>query len=97
MKDNDDPDRLAAMMLNPYRHFSTPMDVVRDNTLTKREKLGVLRSMQCDAEELQMATEENMAGGKHRSLSDVRDAIRAVEADDTESQDGTGTATHDDS
>ncbi|WPZ33905.1 hypothetical protein T8K17_22030 [Thalassobaculum sp. OXR-137] len=69
----------AAMMLDPYDHFETPMAVARSESLSKEEKLSVLKSMEEDARELQVAEEESMDGGERRSLSAVRDAMRAVD------------------
>ena len=70
---------LAAMMLSPYEHFEDPMAVARSENLTKEEKLSVLKSMEADARELEVAAEENMGGGEQHSLAAVRKAMRAVD------------------
>jgi len=72
-------DNLAAMMLNPADHFSRPMDVARSDTLSKEEKLSVLKAMEIDARELSVAAEENMGGGEQASLAEVHEALRAVD------------------
>ncbi|WP_420566367.1 hypothetical protein [Thalassobaculum sp.] len=70
---------LAAMMLSPYEYFPDPMAVARDDRLGKEEKLSILKSMEADARELEIADEENMGGGEQHSLASVRRAVRAVD------------------
>lgn len=70
---------LAAMMLTPYEYFPDPMAVAQSERLTKEEKLSVLKSMEEDARELEIADEENMGGGEQHSLAAVRKALRTVD------------------
>lgn len=69
----------AAMMLSPYEYFSDPMAVAHSEGLTKEEKLSILKSMEEDSRELEIAAEESMGGGEQHSLGAVRKAMRAVD------------------
>ena len=69
------PEHFAAMVLDPFGHFDSPMAVVAEPKLTKSEKLEVLRSMDQEARELEVAAEENMGGGETHPLAEVRKAI----------------------
>ncbi len=63
------------------RHYMTPEDVANAPELSRSEKLSVLKEMELDAERLIVAEEENMGGGEHSSLRDIRQAIRRMEAE----------------
>jgi CBS domain-containing protein len=67
----------------------TPAELVDRPDLSRRDKLAVLRQWDHDAIELMVADEENMGGGNTASLSDIRDAIRSLQARQDE---GEGTA-----
>jgi CBS domain-containing protein len=58
----------------------TPAELVDRPDLSRRDKLAVLRQWDHDAIELMVADEENMGGGNTASLSDIRDAIRSLQA-----------------
>ncbi|MGF1606811.1 MAG: hypothetical protein ACFB22_10775 [Rhodothalassiaceae bacterium] len=76
---------LGAMMLDPNRYFDSPQAVVEDMHLSRTEKLSILRVMEVDARELQVATEENMPGDTAMpALADILDAIRQVAPDAAE-------------
>ena len=57
----------------------SPDEIVQAASLTKAEKLAVLKDLELDAERLAVADEENMAGGEQISLRAVRQAIRTLE------------------
>jgi len=75
------PASLAAMMMCPSDYFDGPMAVTDHPALSKEEKLSILRAMEHDARELSVATEENMAGGESEDLSQVRQALWALDPD----------------
>jgi len=61
--------------------------------LSQRDKLAVLRQWDHDAIELMVAEDENMGGGKTASLSEIRDAIRSLQAPQGQGEsEGEGTA-----
>ena len=52
---------------------------VLSDIFCEEEKLSILKSMEADARELEIADEENMSGGEQHSLASVRRAVRAVD------------------
>lgn len=86
MKERDS-EELADMIANPHHHFTTPEEVLRMRNLHDRDKLAILQTMELDANELAVATAENMPGPDDGSvepddgadeLKRVRDAIRSL-------------------
>ena len=69
----------AKAKLDPRAQFDSPMDVVRDDKLTRAQKREILDSWELDARELQTAADENMAGGEADRLAEVRQALRELE------------------
>lgn len=72
---------LEKAMLNPTSVFSDPEDVMRAGTLSREEKISVLRRWEYDARELQVADEENMGGGPPDILDRVLAVLRELEAE----------------
>lgn len=66
---------------DPSAVFKDPMDVVRAEGLSMDDKHEILRVWEEDARELQVAAEENMAGGEPDRLQDVLRAKAALEPD----------------
>jgi hypothetical protein len=52
--------KLEQALLDPTSIYKLPMDVVRDNALTREQKIQILHRWEYDARELQIAEEENM-------------------------------------
>jgi hypothetical protein len=71
---------LDAARLNPAGTFATPAEVVADPRLDRAAKLEVLRQWERDARELDVASDENMAGGEPSMLSRVKSALDALGA-----------------
>lgn len=67
---------------NPSAVFSHPDMVLEASWLTHEQKIEVLRQWEYDARELEVATEENMAGGPPSVLADVLNALRSLNAGD---------------
>ena len=66
-------------MKDPASVYSSPREVVKDENLTKAQKLEILHQWETDARLLQVAEEENMAGGDESTmLSRVRRAIESL-------------------
>lgn len=75
------PASLASVLHDPYAYFETPHAVLDSLALTREDKERVLRAMEHEARELQVAAEENMTGGETRPLDDVLDALRQLNPD----------------
>jgi hypothetical protein len=72
-------DRVATLIGDPTREFSTPMQVVRDEALGLEDKRKILESWRKDAELLSTAQDENMTGGERPQLQDVHLALEELE------------------
>lgn len=76
--------KLEQALLDPTSVYQLPMDVVRDNSLTREQKIQILHRWEYDARELQVAEEENMpelTSEQHGSmLSRVLDALHELGA-----------------
>jgi hypothetical protein len=59
------------LIANPHRHFSDPVDVLKEPTLSTDEKRRILESWKLDAQRLAESTAENMSGGEESDLRDV--------------------------
>lgn len=65
---------------SPTRHFEKPRQVVQDADLSPGEKAKALDSWEEDAQALQRAEDEGMAGGEPTKLIDVVEAKKAIGA-----------------
>lgn len=63
---------------DPSRYFQSPIDIAEHPSLRTEEKRKLLQVWEVDAEELETAADENMAGGESSRLSEVKDALRLV-------------------
>ncbi len=59
---------------DPVGNFASPADVVKDETLTTKQKQDALTAWEQDAVRLSVATEEGMSGGEPSRLDEVKDA-----------------------
>jgi CBS domain-containing protein len=71
--------RLEKALLNPAAVFRAPDQVEHDPELSREDKLAILASWEEDARELEVAEEENMAGGEPSRLAEVLAARARVE------------------
>ncbi len=55
-------------MLSPTSVYKIPNEVVEDDTLSREQKLKILRQWEYDAHELQVAEDENMPGDQPTSM-----------------------------
>ncbi|PSN16061.1 hypothetical protein C7293_04200 [filamentous cyanobacterium CCT1] len=65
-------------MVSPGSVFATPAEVCNSSELTLEQKVEILRRWEYDARELQVAADENMAGGEAVSLEDVLAALHQL-------------------
>ena len=70
-------------MSNHTADYNDPQAVLTDGKLSSAEKLNILKRMEYDARELQVAEEENMAGGAESRLGQIRAAILSLEPEST--------------
>ncbi len=71
------PDKKSKPKLkveDPVGNFASPADVVKDDTLTTKQKQDALTEWEQDAVRLSVATEEGMSGGEPSRLDEVMDA-----------------------
>jgi hypothetical protein len=61
--------------VNPSVSYNHPSDVVSDQTLTRDEKIAILREWHYDAVRLQESASENMTGGEPDRLRSVSNAL----------------------
>ncbi|MBZ0259799.1 MAG: hypothetical protein K8F90_04265 [Hyphomicrobiales bacterium] len=62
-------------LLTPHKIFELPMEVVETESLTTQQKLKVLKRWEADANDMEVAANENMTGGESSRLGEVRKAI----------------------
>ena len=67
-------------MLDPTSIFACPSDVCDEQSLTRDQKIKILRRWGYDARELQVAEEENMGGGPEDVLDEVLLALHRLDA-----------------
>lgn len=67
-------------LLNPAKAFAHPRDVLKEDSLTREQKVKVLKHWEYEALELEVAEEENMAGDSPSILSDVLEALHKLDA-----------------
>ena len=71
---------------NPADVYSEPNQVLQDASLTREQKMGILKQWEYDARELEVAEEENMAGRTPSILGEVLNAILKLERGGTSEQ-----------
>ena len=70
---------VETIIKDPGKHFRTPRDVVTDPAYTRKEKRRILDSWALDAQLLEVAEEENMAGEDRPRLREVKLALLELE------------------
>lgn len=69
-------------LLSPASIFATPEDVIKEKSLSVRQKKEILYRWEHDAKLLQTAADENMGGGERANLGQVQEALRKIEGAD---------------
>jgi hypothetical protein len=67
--------KIENIMLNPAAAFKEPAQVVHDASLTRDQKIEILRQWHYDAVRLQESAGENMTGGELDKLRAVSKAL----------------------
>jgi hypothetical protein len=65
-------------LARPHAHFEEPKDVLTDGSLSKKQKLEVLESLEQDARRLDESADEGMVGGEPHKLEEVLEAKDAL-------------------
>lgn len=68
-------------MLDPGSVFKRPADIFSEESLTKDQKIKILRRWEYDARELEVAEEENMGGGPPDILDEILKALNSLDAE----------------
>ena len=69
---------IERAMLNPGSVFSSPEDVVKEEGITREQKIEILRRWEYDARELEVATEESMLGNNSDNLYQILEALNKL-------------------
>jgi hypothetical protein len=65
-------------LLDPTHMFDDPAAVLSAPGLTPEQKQEILKRFEFDARELQVAEDENMAGGEASRLAEVEEALASL-------------------
>jgi hypothetical protein len=68
-------DDIADKKLNPRGSYQHPDQVLADQSLTREQKIEILREWHYDAVRLQESAGENMTGGERDMLREVSNAL----------------------
>jgi hypothetical protein len=71
---------IEQAMLDPTSVFASPEDIFYEQSLTRDQKINLLRRWEYDARELQVADEENMGGGPPDVLDQVFKVLHRLDA-----------------
>lgn len=72
---------IKKALLDPTSIFTRPEDVLAEASLSREQKIEILRRWEYDARELEVADDENMGGGSPDVLDRVLDALRRLDAE----------------
>lgn len=71
---------IEQAMLDPTSVFSSPDDVLNEQSLTRKQKFKILHQWEYDARQLEVAEDENMAGGPSDLLDNILAALNELNA-----------------
>ena len=71
---------IDKLLKDPSTYFKSPKEVCEEETLTRDQKIKILRQWEYDALELEVAEEENMSGGSPDVLHEILVALRKLGA-----------------
>jgi len=70
-----DDSRYQQALLTPSETYERPADVLRDDTLNRRQKLEILTHWESEAVQLQASEAEGFAGGERSLLDEIKQAL----------------------
>ena len=68
-------------VLDPAAVYAHPEEVLSDDSLDREQKIKIRRRWEYDARELEVADDENMAGGPPSVLDQVLQALHRLDAE----------------
>jgi hypothetical protein len=71
---------IEQALTNPTSVFASPEDVIQKKSLSRDQKIKILKRWEYDALELEVAEEENMGGGPPGVLDQVLNALHRLDA-----------------
>lgn len=71
---------LEKALLDPASVFERPDDVFDHPSLSREQKIEILRRWEYDARDLEVAEEENMGGGPPDMLGEIRSVLHRLDA-----------------
>lgn len=71
---------IEQAMFDPTSVFSCPDDVLYEQSLTREQKVKILHRWEYDARQLEVAEDENMAGGPSDLLDNILAALNELNA-----------------
>jgi hypothetical protein len=72
---------LKQALLNPSSVFSAPIDVLLNTSITREQKIEILKHWESDMREVFVAEEENMLGkGVLKMFEQIREALHTLDA-----------------
>ncbi|MGH6792658.1 MAG: hypothetical protein ACREDZ_11840 [Kiloniellales bacterium] len=77
---------IETALIDPSGVFDRPEAVLSRNDIDHETKIEILRRWEYDAREMQVAEEENMAGGESDLLDRVLKALKTLQAPDAEKE-----------
>lgn len=72
---------IDKVQFGPGSVFASPEDIIEETSLTREQKIKILRRWEYDARELAVAEEESMAGGPPNMLSEIIKTLHRLDAD----------------
>ena len=81
---------VKAAKTNPSKYFKTPQEVLVHPTLSRENKIEILRQWEVDARLMAVAEEENMADGERGHLGAVVSALIALDDENKRPDTDTG-------
>ena len=70
---------MEKALIDPGAVFQEPEAVVSDGTLSREQKIEILRRWEYDSRLLQVAEEEGMEGSSNNLLAKIREALHALD------------------
>lgn len=67
-------------LMDPSSFYNHPQDIVKDDDLSRDQKIQLLRRWEYDARDMLVATEEGMEGQDNGTLEAVLKALKALDA-----------------
>ncbi len=72
---------IEKAMFDPGSVFDHPVDVFDEQSLTREQKIRLLKRWEYDARELSVAEEENMTGGPPNMLGEILQVLQRLDVE----------------